>query len=90
MSWQRSTPKAAVDNKANDNSMQEKEFGKTNPFSDQSAAPGAKRKMIALNALCVTFSGYDSTLGDMLLICVIGICINCVDMKRRKQNSQFV
>ena len=52
------------------------ELGKPNTLPDQSAAPGTERKMIALNALCIPFPGYDSTLCDVFLICVIVIRIN--------------
>ena len=90
MNRQRSIPKATVDDQANDNSMHEMEFGKPNTFPDQSAAPGAERKMIALNALRILFPGYDSTLSDVFLICIIIICIDLVNMKRCQQGPQFV
>ena len=90
MNRQRSTPKTTVDNQANDNLMHEMGFGKTNPFSDQSAAPRTQRKMIAFNVLCILFTSYDSTLGYVLLICVIVIGIDRINMKGRQQSSQFV
>ena len=70
--------------------MHEMEFGKPNPLPDQSAAPSAERKMITLNALCIPFPGYDSTLCDVFLICVIVIRIDPINMKRCQQDSQFV
>ena len=70
--------------------MHEMELGKPNTFPDQSAAPGAERKMIALNALRIAFPGYDSTLRDVFLICVMIICIDFVNMKRCQQGLQFV
>ena len=90
MKGKRSVPKATVDDQANDNSMHEMGFGKTNPLSDQSAAPGTQRKMIALNALCIPFPGNDGTPSYALLICVIAISIDCINMKRCQQGSQLV
>ena len=46
--------------------------------------------MIALNALCIPFPGYDSTLCNVFLICVIVIRIDPINMKRCQQDSQFV
>ena len=46
--------------------------------------------MIALNALCIPFSGYNGTLGYVLLICAIVIGIDRINMKRRQQGSQLV
>ena len=66
------------------------EFRKSNPLPDQSAAPGTKRKMFALNALCILFSSYDRTLCDVLVICVIVIRIDPTNMKGCQQGSQFV
>ena len=67
--------------------MHEMELGKPNTLPDQSAAPGAERKMIALNTLCIAFPGYDSTLREVFLICVIIICIDLVNMKRCQLGS---
>ena len=90
MNWQRSTPKAAVDDKAKNNPMHEMEFRKANAFSNQSAAPGTKGKVIALNVLCISFPGYDSTLSYVFLICIIAVCINRVNMKGCEQGPQFI
>ena len=70
--------------------MHKMELGKPNTLPDQSAAPSAERKMIAFNALRIPFPGYDSTLSDVLLICVIVIRINLINMKRCQQGSQLV
>ena len=70
--------------------MHEMGFRKANPLSDQSAAPGTERKMIALNTLSIPFPGYNGTLGYVLLICVIGIGIDRINMKRCQQGSQLV
>ena len=70
--------------------MHEMEFGKSNSLSDQSAAPCTKRKMVAFNVFRILFSGFDGTLSDMFLICVIAIGINRVDMERSQQSSQLV
>ena len=66
------------------------EFRKSNSLPDQSAAPGTKGKMFALNALRIPFSSYDSTFGYMFLICVIAICINRINTEGGQQDSQFV
>ena len=63
--------------------MHEMEFRKANALPDQPATPGTKGKMVALNALCIAFSGYDSTFGNMFLICVISICIDRINVERR-------
>ena len=60
---------------------------KAKALPDQSAAPSAQRKMIALNALRISFPSYDSTLGDVLLICVIVIGIDRINMKGCQQGS---
>ena len=65
-------------------------FRKANSLPDQSAAPSAQRKMIALNALCILFPSYNGTLGYMLLICVIAIGIDRNNMKGFQQGSQLV
>ena len=70
--------------------MHEMELGKSNALPDQSAAPGAQRKMVAFNALCIPFPGYDRTLRDVFLICVIVIRIDAINMKRCQQGSQLV
>ena len=70
--------------------MHEMELGKTDSSPDQSAAPGTKRKMIALNALCILLSGYDSTFTNTFLIRTIAVRIDRVDMERCQQRSQFV
>ena len=90
VNWQRPTPKAAMNDKPKNDSMHEMEFRKANPFSDQSAAPGTKGKMVAFNSLSISFSGNDSTLGYLFLISVIAIGIDRVNMERRQQRSQFV
>ena len=38
--------------------MHEMEFGKAHSLSDQSTAPSTKGKMVALNALGISFSSY--------------------------------
>ena len=70
--------------------MHEMELGKPNTLPDQSAAPGAERKMITFNALRIPFPGYDSTLRNVFLICIIVIRIDPVNMKRCQQGSQLV
>ena len=90
MSRQSPTPKAAVDDKANHNPMHAMEFGKANTFPDQSATPGTKGKMFTLYALRIVFPGYDSTLRDVLLICVIAIGINRINMEGRQQGTQYI
>ena len=83
-------PKATVDDQTNDNSMHEMGFRKANPLSDQPAAPGTERKMIAFNTLSILFPGYDGTFRYVFLICVIVISINRINMKRCQQGSQLV
>ena len=83
-------PKATVDDQTNDNSMHEMGFRKANPPSDQPAAPGTERKMIAFNTLSILFPGYDGTLRYVFLICVVVISINRINMKRCQQGSQLV
>ena len=46
--------------------------------------------MIAFNALCIPFPGYNGTLGYVLLICVIVIGIDRINMERCQQSAQFV
>ena len=70
--------------------MHEMELGKANPLPDQPAAPGAQRKMIALNTLRIPFASYDRTFRDVFLICVIVIRIDLMNIKRSQQDSQFV
>ena len=85
-----SAPKAAVDDKANHTSMHEMELGKADTLPDQSTAPGTKGEVLAFNALCIAFSGYNSTFRYVLLICVIAICIDRINMEGSQQGSQFV
>ena len=47
--------------------MHKMELGKADTFPDQSAAPSTEGKVVALNTLRIPFSGYDSTLGYVLL-----------------------
>ena len=90
MNGKRSVPKATVNDQANDNSMHEMGFRKANSFSDQSAAPGTEKKMVAFNTLSIPFPGYNATLSYVPLICVIVIGIDRINMKGCQQGPQFV
>ena len=70
--------------------MHKMELGKADTFPDQSAAPSTEGKVVALNTLRIPFSGYDSTLGYVLFICVCIIGIDRINTKRRQQGSQLV
>ena len=70
--------------------MHEMEFRKADTLPDQSAAPGTKGEVLAFNALCIAFSGYNSTFRYVLLICAIAICIDHINMEGCQQGSQFV
>ena len=55
MKRQGSAPKAAVNDESENNSRHKKTFRETDAFPDQSAAPGTKRKMLALNGDRIKF-----------------------------------
>ena len=65
------------------------EFRKANALPDQPATPGTKEKMVALNALCIAFSGYDNTFGNMFLKCVFAICIDRININRIEKGKSL-
>ncbi len=70
--------------------MHKMAFGKTDTFPNQSAAPGTKRKMPALNALGVSLPSYNRAFMNMVFIGVITVRIDGFYVEWGKQHQQFV